>query len=62
VAVFTDTVEIDIVGFGVDALTREDPEASLLLVANPGNITASLRMSGGLVSQSVRPIEVSQVF
>jgi hypothetical protein len=59
VAVFTDTVDVDIIGFGVDALSREDPEGALVMVANPGNITPSLRHGIVHVKCSVRQIEVT---
>ena len=60
VAVFTDTVDVDIVGFGVDAVTRENAKANLVIVANPGNITPSLRGSAGFLKQAPGLIEVSR--
>jgi hypothetical protein len=49
---------VDIVGFGVDALTREKQEVSLVLVAHPGNITLSLRLSSYLLSRLSRTLEI----
>jgi len=58
VAVFIDTVDVDIIGFGVDALTREDADASLVAVACKGNFIPSLRSSLSYVKQSVWTVEV----
>jgi hypothetical protein len=58
VAVFIDTVDVDIMGFGVDALTRETPKAFLAMVTYTGNITPSIRQTASLVPQIQTLVEL----
>jgi hypothetical protein len=45
VAVFTDTIDIDIIGFAIDAQLREHPNANITIATYAGNVTQSLRLS-----------------
>jgi hypothetical protein len=54
VVVFTDSLEVDIVGFGVDALTREIRDSSLVVVVKNGNFTPSLSSSISFLKKSAR--------
>ena len=59
VAVFTDTVDVDIIGFGVDAVTRERSDMALVVAGLVGNLTPSLCSSMMFIGGSARSIEVS---
>ena len=59
VAVFTDTVDVDIIGFGLDALTRNKSETSLVVAGLVGNLTPSLRSSAAFVKYAVLFREIS---
>jgi hypothetical protein len=58
VAVFTDTIDIDIIGFAIDAIEREHPTAELTLVAEPRSITPSLRSTMNHITHRVRFEEI----
>ena len=58
VAVFTDTVDVDIIGFGIDAVTHFGGNASLVLVTKQGDVTPLLRRSSDLPSHSCQVVEV----
>jgi hypothetical protein len=59
VAVFTGTVDIDIIGFAVDALTRENPESELVVAAHARNLTPSVRSSAAFTKYVMQAIEFS---
>jgi hypothetical protein len=58
VVVLTDTVDVDIIGFGVDALTREGPNATLLVITFAGNVTSAMRQVASEVLRQLAPIEL----
>ena len=58
VAVFTDTVDVDIIGFGVDAVSRERLDAALVVAGLVGNLTPSLHSILAIVGQPTRLVEV----
>ncbi len=60
VAVFTDTVDVDVIGYGVDALTREGAKSSLIVITQPGVVTASLRKSAPYAREFKYLIEIAQ--
>jgi hypothetical protein len=60
VAVFTDTVDVDIIGFGVDALTRDNSAERLVFAAHTGNLASSIQTSARLVRVVTHGIEVSR--
>jgi len=54
VAVFTVTVDVDIIGFGVDALTRELPDAQIFISSIAGNVFSSVLGLKDLVGKRVK--------
>jgi hypothetical protein len=58
IAVFTDTIDIDIIGFAIDAIEREHSTAELTLVAESRNITPSLRSTMNHITHRVRFEEI----
>lgn len=57
---FIDAVEIDIIGFGVDVLTREFFDATLVVCAKAGRILNSTRSSLNIVGRVTQMFEVVQ--
>ena len=60
VAVFTDTVDVDIIGFGVDAIERENPAAELAITTYTSNLTPSLQNMAEAVSRPIFFTELSR--
>jgi hypothetical protein len=61
VAVFTDTIDIDIIGFAIDAQLREHPHAHITISSYAGNLTPSLRSVAEAISQQTAFIELPRI-
>ncbi len=58
IAVFTDTIDIDIIGFAIDAQLREHPDAHVTIATYDGNVLMSSNQIVKTVFQSMDFIEL----